>query len=132
MKLKAYDLRKFLWLLLVFLMPACGGTNSDPLNTDSTQPLVIATVPVSAQAGEVVQVQGVGFTPSFNQNIIFVAGTSAIATSYSLVADPAAANGATDQIEFTLPANATVGESELYVLVGQTPSNSITFTVESP
>lgn len=123
---------RYILFFILWAIPACGGSDSDSLNTDSSQALVIAALPASAQAGAVVQVQGVGFTPSFNQNIIFVAGTSAIATSYSLIADPAAANGATDQIEFTLPANAIVGESELYVLVGQSPSNSITFTVESP
>lgn len=126
-------MRKAFWLFLFLILPACGGSTSDNfLNPDSPQPLVIAAVPSSAQAGDVVAVQGVGFSPSFNQNIIFVAGVSASATSYSLVPNPSAANGATDQIEFTLPANATLGESDLYVMVGETPSNAITFTVESP
>lgn len=118
----------------MLFLQACGGSGVDNsfLTTDSPQPVVIAALPAAAQAGETIQIQGIGFSPVINQNLILVAGTTSTATSYTLVADPSASNGATDQIEFVLPAQAEVGASSLLVLVGQVSSNAITFTVESP
>ncbi len=125
---------KKIFSFFILFLSACGGSGIDEsfLNTDSPQPVVLAALPATAQAGDTIQVQGIGFSPVINQNVILVAGTSSTATSYSLVADPAASNGATDQIEFVLPAQAEVGATSLLVLVGQVSSNSITFTVESP
>lgn len=126
------SLKTKLWMVFLLILPACGGGSDDFLNTDSPQPVLIAAVPPSAKPGALVQIQGVGFSPVVNQNAIFVGGASATATSYGLIADPAAANGASDQIEFTLPDSATPGASTLMVIVGETPSNTIAFTVESP
>ncbi len=124
----------FSGILLLFVSACGGGTGIDNsfLATDSPQPVVIAALPATAQAGDTVIIQGIGFSPVINQNIILVAGTSSTATSYSLVPDPAASNGATDQIEFVLPDQAEVGASSLIVMVGAVSSNSLTFTVESP
>lgn len=124
---------KKILLLIFFLLSACAqSTDGSFLNPDSPQPVVIAALPASAQPGATVQIQGVGFSPVTNLNVILVGGISSTATAYSLIADPAASNGASDQISFILPAQAQVGASQLSVLVGETPSNAIIFTVESP
>lgn len=127
-------MKKNIFLLICFLsLMACGeSTDNSYLNPDSPQPLVIAVVPASAKPGATLQVQGVGFSPVVNMNIILVAGTSSTATEYSLVPNPSAANGATDQISFVLPSQAQVGATQLQVFVGETPSNAFAFTVESP
>jgi len=126
--------RKYFIGIILLLLSACGGSGTDNsfLNTDSPQPLVIAAVPASAKPGATIQIQGVGFSPVVNENVILVGGTSSTAASFSLVASPAAASGASDQISFVLPSQVQVGQSKLTVLVAENPSNAITFTVETP
>ncbi len=128
-------MKKTFFILILFIS-ACGGggQNIDTtfLNTDSPQVVVIAALPNSAKVGSTIQVQGIGFSPVMNQNVILVAGTSTAATAYSLVASPSTSGGATDQLSFVLPSQASVGSSTLQVLVGENPSNAIAFTVESP
>lgn len=124
--------KKIIFTLFLFLISCGDGTDNSYLNPDSPQPVVISASPSSAKPGSSIQIQGVGFSPVVNQNIVLVAGTSSSATDFSLVANPSASQGATDQISFVLPDSVVVGETTLSVLVAENPSNAITFTVESP
>lgn len=132
--------RVFCFFFLFFLFPisfsllllGCGGTGNGlegVLNTSTSQPVLIMALPNSAPRGTEVSLQGVGFSPLLNANIIVVGGATTQALSHRLIPP---SNGATEEIRFEIPEEAEGGTGDLLVLVGGTPSNTLSFTVESP
>jgi IPT/TIG domain-containing protein len=114
------------------LLAACGGGGGGAPPVTS-QPILNAALPSQASPGEMVTLQGTGFSADPNENIVVFGGTSAASLSYRLIpSDQLPPSGAVEEITFQVPGAAPPGATNLLVLVKDNPSNAIPFTVESP
>jgi hypothetical protein len=121
---------RLLSLFPLFLLPACGSDKGPgPSNTTTSQPVLIAAQPNSGKAGDTITLLGVGFSVVINENIVLVGNVTAQALSHQFINGP---NGASEEITFQLPSTASLGAGTIEVLVGETVSNGLPFTVESP
>lgn len=127
--------RLFLTGSLAVLLAGCGaGTGSDPLSLDSTVvsgvvPLIISVTPAAGRAGDLITINGLGFSVDPPANIVTIGGSATTAASYALLDPPV--NGAAEAITCTVPAGAAVGADGLFVTVFQLTSNAnIPFTVQ--
>jgi len=123
--------RLLLLITFIFVFSACGGSGGGSSTTSTTsQPVLIAALPNSAKAGDTVTLQGLGFSFTFNENIVLVGNVTTPALSHQFI-NPTP-GGADEEITFQVPSNAAVGGGTITVLVDQAVSNSLPFTVESP
>jgi len=122
---------RFFILLSLILLWACGKNDELNPNVVTSQPVLIAALPSQGAPGSTVTLQGVGFSIVPNENIIILDNTSAQALTHRFV-DPSLPNGATEEITFQVPANAVPGTTGLFLLVLENPSNSLSFTIETP
>lgn len=113
----------FLVLSLVFLS-SCGGASLIYDSTVPTQspPAISRVDPANGNAGDTVTIFGVGFSVVAGNNVISIAGTSAVASAYTLLANPT--DGEVESLTVTIPANAVAGESSVFVTVIDNTSNS--------
>jgi hypothetical protein len=123
-------LSKITFLFLLFFSTACGGSGGDSSNTTTTQPVLIAAVPNTAKAGDTVTLQGLGFSFTFNENIVLVGNETTQALSHQFI--NTTPGGANEEITFQVPPNAAVGGNTITVLIDGAVSNALPFTVASP
>ncbi|MFO1519358.1 MAG: IPT/TIG domain-containing protein [bacterium] len=112
---------------------SCGSGRSDNPNTVTSQPVLMAALPAQGKAGDTITLQGVGFSIAPNEDIIVLGGITLQALTHDFIPNNALpANGASEEITFQIPANAPVGAGNVLVLVNETPTNGVPFTVETP
>lgn len=123
---------KILLFSLFFSLTRCG-SETPPSPAVTSQPVLMAALPAFAPVGTTIALQGVGFSLIPNQNIVVAGGATAVGLSHAFIPEAEQpANGAVEEITFEVPPEAQPSVSTLFVLVGNTPSNSISFTVETP
>ena len=113
------------------LLMACGGGTeldiSDNVPTGSP-PLVFDVSPNTAAVGDQVLVSGIGYSIVPAENIIHFGDTAVVAETYALLDPPQ--NNAVEQLTFTMPTDADIGDHLLLLTVDGEPSNADTdFTV---
>lgn len=119
------------YLLFILLLFGCG---SDPetMGLDasiSTQapPFINRIDPASGSVGATVTIFGFGFSNEAPNNIVIVGGTSATASSYSLLANPSSSE--IESLTFTIPSGGSTGASDLFVTTFENVSNAVSFTI---
>jgi hypothetical protein len=111
-------------------LPACGSKNDSSSDTTTDQPVLLSVQPNAGKAQDTITLQGIGFSVTFNENIVLVGNASTPALSHQFISPTP--NGATEEITAQIPSNAQVGPGLVSVIVSETPSNGLPFTVESP
>ncbi|PIR25299.1 MAG: hypothetical protein COX62_00605 [Deltaproteobacteria bacterium CG_4_10_14_0_2_um_filter_43_8] len=121
----------FSFFLFALFLSHCGSGSSEfdaDISTESF-PIVSRIDPENASIGDTITIYGLGFSLVPSNNVVVIGEISATAESYSLV-DPAVGTEV-EALTVTVPADASVGENSVTVLVGSNLSNSdILLTVD--
>lgn len=115
------------------MLVSCGvESSSGGPAVSSSQPVLMAAVPDSGSASgaATIVLQGIGFSPVPPENIVLVGNVTVVGEAYQLIpSGELPANGAVETLTFTVPSGAAPGTGSLLVIVGNSPSNGIDFTV---
>lgn len=124
-------LKRLAIAVLPLLVASCGGGGTTEYAPDvptNSPPVVSRVDPNSGGPGSEVTIFGFGYTISVPENIVVIGGVATNATSYRLLSNPTSTE--IEAITADVPANATVGEGPIYVVIYDNVSNSdVSFTV---
>ncbi|MBL7684619.1 MAG: IPT/TIG domain-containing protein [Deltaproteobacteria bacterium] len=115
--------RIFFLLGLVFFLSCGSGSDS----SNAVGLLLTKSQPTSGKPGDIIYLEGQGFSAAAPENIIFIGQKTTLAQSYKIIQTT---SGNTEQIEFQIPLNATLGDTSLFIMVNDQASNSIPFTID--
>ncbi len=117
--------RFFSFSLLCIFFWSCG-SNSDGGGAATHIPFIDRLDPASGVSGDSVRVIGSGFSEE-EDNVVFVCGEAVVETDWDITADTEE-----EFVSFTLPDSLAAGDCDLFVMVGDEVSNTVTFSVSSP
>lgn len=90
-------------------------------------PLITRIAPTTARGGDTVAIFGIGFSNVPGENLVFVGEQLTQAATYALA--PAAVGAELETLTFVVPANATVGDTTVRMMINNFGSNAVAFTV---
>lgn len=118
-------------ILFILLTAACGGSTglqvSDTIPSGAP-PLVLRVAPASGAIGAEVSLFGVGYSVIPAENIVHLGDTAILAETYNPISS--GQPGEAEQLTFTVPDDATLGDNSIFISVLGIPSNAeLIFTV---
>ena len=102
---------------------SCGDSRSLESNTSGSAPVLLSSNPAAASPGAEIILKGNGFSVVAQENIVSVAGASAVAEKYEVAGD------GSESITFHVPATATPQAGAIAVVIEGEASNTIPFTI---
>ena len=103
---------------------SCGDSRSLGSNTSGSAPVLLSSNPAAASPGSEIILKGSGFSVVAQENIVSVAGASAVAEKYEVASDDGS-----ESITFHVPATAAPQAGAIAVVIDGEASNTIPFTI---